>query len=149
MAESHISHRGAATPLCLRCRACSLPGQLYRYSKGGAFEQFSLRRLCIADVLGDPASYRRLRKTKAGPTNADAYWLALVALVSYVGNVILPIFAMTQFGAMALHMGGVMTEIYPGSVWIRKAIAGFGALMISGLLRFAEHMVTTRTESAW
>jgi hypothetical protein len=38
-------------------------------------------------------------------------------------------------------MGGVMTEIYPGSVWIRKAIAGFGALMISGLLRFAEHMV--------
>jgi hypothetical protein len=35
-----------------------------------------------------------------------------------------------------------MTEIYPGSVWIRKAIAGFGALMISGLLRFAEHMVT-------
>jgi hypothetical protein len=49
---------------------------------------------------------------------------------------------MTQFGAMALHMGGVMTEIYPGSVWIRKAIAGFGALTISGLLRFAEHMVT-------
>jgi hypothetical protein len=79
--------------------------------------------------------------THAGPTNADAYYLALVALVSYVGNVILPVFALTQFGAMALHMGGVMAEIYPGSTWLRHMIAGFGALMISGILRFAESLV--------
>jgi hypothetical protein len=43
---------------------------------------------------------------------------------------------------MALHMGGVMSEIYPGSVWVRKLIAGFAALMVSGILRFAESMVT-------
>jgi hypothetical protein len=79
--------------------------------------------------------------TNAGPTNADAYWLALVTFVSYVGNVILPMFALTQFGAMALHMGGVLNEIYPGSVWVRKFIAGVAALMVSGILRFAESMV--------
>ena len=116
-------------------------GAGYRYSKGGAFEQFlygGFASLMCSGILRAIEGF----VSQADPTNADAYWLALVALVSYVGNVILPIFAMTQFGAMALHMGGVMTEIYPGSVWIRKAIAGFGALMISGLLRFAEHMVT-------
>lgn len=116
-------------------------GAVYRYSKGGAFEQFlygGFASLMCSGMLRAIEGF----VSQAGATNADAYWLALVALVSYVGNVILPIFAMTQFGAMALHMGGVMTEIYPGSVWIRKAIAGFGALMISGLLRFAEHMVT-------
>jgi len=43
---------------------------------------------------------------------------------------------------MALHMGGVVSEIYPGSTWIRKFIAAFGALMVSGMVRLAESMVT-------
>jgi hypothetical protein len=43
---------------------------------------------------------------------------------------------------MALHMGGVLTEIYPGSTWIKKFIAAMGALMISGIVRLAESMIT-------
>jgi hypothetical protein len=41
-----------------------------------------------------------------------------------------------------MHMGGVVSEIYPGSTWIRKFIAAIGALMVSGIVRFAESMVT-------
>jgi hypothetical protein len=116
-------------------------GAVYRYSKGGAFEQLlygGFASLLCSGMLRTLESF----VTNAGTTNADAYWLALATFVSYVGNVILPMFALTQFGAMALHMGGVLSEIYPGSVWIRKFIAGVGALMISGILRFAEAMVT-------
>ena len=116
-------------------------GAVYRYSKGGAFEQLlygGFASLLCSGMLRTLESF----VTNAGPTNADAYWLALVTFVSYVGNVILPMFALTQFGAMALHMGGVLNEIYPGSVWIRKFIAGIAALMVSGILRFAESMVT-------
>jgi hypothetical protein len=115
-------------------------GAVYRYSKGGAFEQLlygGFASLLCSGMLRTLESF----VTNAG-ANADAYWLALVTFVSYVVNVILPMFAMTQFGAMALHMGGVLSEIYPGSVWIRKFIAGVGALMVSGILRFAESMVT-------
>jgi hypothetical protein len=43
---------------------------------------------------------------------------------------------------MALHMGGVVSEIYPGSTWIRKLVAALGALMVSGMVRLAESMVT-------
>ena len=43
---------------------------------------------------------------------------------------------------MALHMGGVVSEIYPGSTWIRKFIAAIAALMVSGIVRLAESMVT-------
>jgi hypothetical protein len=39
-------------------------------------------------------------------------------------------------------MGGVVSEIYPGSTWIRKLITAFGALMVSGMMRLAESMVT-------
>ncbi len=45
-------------------------------------------------------------------------------------------------GVMALHMGGVLTEIYPGSTWIRKFTAAVAALMVSGIVRLAESMVT-------
>jgi hypothetical protein len=116
-------------------------GAVYRYSKGGAFEQLlygGFASLLCSGMLRTLESF----VTNAGTTNADAYWLALATFVSYVGNVILPMFALTQFGAMALHMGGVLSEIYPGSIWIRKFIAGVGALMVSGILRFAEAMVT-------
>jgi hypothetical protein len=109
-------------------------GAVYRYSKGGAYGQFlygDFGALMCSGTLRTLEGF----VTHAGPTNADAYYLALVALVSYVGNVILPVFALTQFGAMALHMGGVMAEIYPGSTWLRHMIAGFGTLMISGILR--------------
>ena len=78
----------------------------------------------------------------AGPTSADGYWTAVMNLVNWVANVILPIFALTQLAAMAMHMGGVVSEIYPGSTWIRKFIAAMGALMVSGIVRFAESMVT-------
>ena len=54
----------------------------------------------------------------------------------------LGMFALTQLAAMALHMGGVVSEIYPGSTWIRKFIAAIGALMVSGMVRLAESMVT-------
>jgi hypothetical protein len=78
----------------------------------------------------------------AGATNADAFWLATMSLVNWTANVILPMFALTQLAAMALHMAGVVSEIYPGSTWIRKFIAAFGALMVSGMVRLAESMVT-------
>ncbi len=65
-----------------------------------------------------------------------------MSLVNFVASVILPMFALTQLGAMAIHMGGVVSEIYPGSIWIRKFIAAIGALMVSGIVRLAESMVT-------
>ncbi|RXH53749.1 hypothetical protein GRAN_5087 [Granulicella sibirica] len=78
----------------------------------------------------------------AGATNADAFWLASMSLVNWTANVILPMFALTQLAAMALHMAGVLSEIYPGSTWIRKFVAAVAALMVSGVMRLAESMVT-------
>jgi hypothetical protein len=39
-------------------------------------------------------------------------------------------------------MGGVVAEIYPGSTWIRKFVAAIAALMVSGMMRLAESIVT-------
>ena len=116
-------------------------GAVYRYSKGGQFEQLlygGFASLMCSGILRALEGFVQ----NAGPTSANGYWTAVMNLVNWVANVILPIFALTQLAAMAMHMGGVVSEIYPVSTWIRKFIAAIGALMVSGIVRFAESMVT-------
>jgi hypothetical protein len=116
-------------------------GAVYRYSKGGQFEPLlygGFASLMCSGMLRALEGFVQ----NAGPTSADGYWTAVMNLVNWIANVILPIFALTQLAAMGMHMGGVVSEIYPGSTWIRKFIAAMGALMVSGMVRFAESMVT-------
>ena len=116
-------------------------GAVYRYSKGGQFEQLlygGFASLMCSGMLRALEGFVQ----NAGPTSADGYWTAVMNLVNWIANVILPVFALTQLAAMGMHMGGVVSEFYPGSTWIRKFIAAMGALMVSGMVRFAESMVT-------
>jgi hypothetical protein len=116
-------------------------GAVYRYSKGGQFEQLlygGFASLMCSGMLRALEGFVQ----NAGPTSADGYWTAVMNMVNWIANVILPVFALTQLAAMGMHMGGVVSEIYPGSTWIRKFIAAMGALMVSGMVRFAESMVT-------
>lgn len=114
---------------------------VYRYSKGGQFEQHLYGGFASLMCSGFLRAIEGFVQ-HAGATSADGYWTAVMSLVNWTANVILPVFALTQLGAMALHMGGVLDQIYPGSTWIRKFVAAMGALMVSGIVRFAESMVT-------
>ncbi|SNS40293.1 hypothetical protein SAMN05421770_101827 [Granulicella rosea] len=114
---------------------------VYRYSRSGPFEHLlygGFASLMCSGMLRALEGFVQ----QAGPTGADGFWTAVMSLTNWVANVILPVFALTQLGAMALHMGGVVDEIYPGSTWMRKFIAAMGALMVSGMVRLAESMVT-------
>ena len=116
-------------------------GAVHRYSKSGPFEHFlygGFASLMCSGMLRALEGFVQ----NAGPTSADAFWKASMSLVNWTANVILPMFALTQLAAMALHMGGVVAEIYPGSSWIRKFVAAIGALMVSGMVRLAESLVT-------
>ena len=85
-------------------------GAVYRYSKGGQFEQLlygGFASLMCSGMLRALEGFVQ----NAGPTSADGYWTAVMNLVNWVANVILPVFALTQLAAMAMHMGGVVSEI--------------------------------------
>ena len=120
-------------------------GAVYRYSKGPhghGHEPLLYGGFLSLMCAGLMRALEGFVQNTGPANNPDAYWQVVLSLVNYVGNVILPVFALTQFGAMVMHMGGVLEEVYPGSMWIRKFIAGVGALMVSGILRFAESMVS-------
>ena len=77
-------------------------GAVYRYSKNGPFERLlygGFASLSCSGILRALEGFVQ----NAGPTNADAYWTAVLNLVNWTANVILPIFALTQLAAMALH----------------------------------------------
>ena len=116
-------------------------GAVYRYSKGAPCEQFLYGGFASLMCSGMLCALEGFAQN-AGPTSANGFWMATMSLVNWTANVILPMFALTQLAAMALHMGGVVSEIYPGSTWIRKFIAAIAALMVSGIVRLAESMVT-------
>ena len=85
-------------------------GAVYRYSKGGQFEQLlygGFASLMCSGMLRALEGFVQ----NAGPTSADGYWTAVMNLVNWIANVILPVFALTQLAAMGMHMGGVVSEI--------------------------------------
>ncbi len=78
-------------------------GAVYRYSKGTPFEQFlygGFASLMCSGILRALEGFVQ----QAGATNVDAFWMATMSLVNWTANVILPMFALTQLAAMALHI---------------------------------------------
>jgi hypothetical protein len=103
-------------------------GAVYRYNRGGAYEQLVFLGFGSLFALGMGLTL----ESYVGPVataSARPSQIALSTAVSYVGNVLLPMFALTQFGAMALHRR---------NTWTRKLMTGTGALIVSGIVHYAQ-----------
>ena len=70
----------------------------------------------------------------------DAYWISLVALVDWISNVLMPVYAGLQVAAGALRMG-IVTRIHPTEGWMRHFVAAGLCLLLSGFVRLAEFFV--------
>ena len=78
------------------------------------------------------------------PANAhDVYYNALVNLINWVGNVIMPMAASFYVIRGILALGGVMERLNIGDDWLRYFAVAFGCLMVSGIMRLLEHFVLT------
>ena len=74
----------------------------------------------------------------------DVYWIALVTLVDWITNVLMPIYAGLQVTAGALRMG-IVTRVHPTEGWMKHFLAAAFCLLLSGLVRLAEFFVTNGT----
>jgi hypothetical protein len=70
----------------------------------------------------------------------DVYWIALVSLVDWLCNVILPLYAALQVAAGAVALATDVRFHY-ASAWMRHFAAAGMCLLVSGLLRLAEWFV--------
>ena len=74
----------------------------------------------------------------------DLFWMALVSLVNWVCNVLLPVYAALQVAAGGLQLAGMTNRFQPIS-WMRHFAAAGLCLLVSGLLRLAEFFVSKGT----
>ena len=74
----------------------------------------------------------------------DLFWAALVTLVDWICNVLLPLYAALQVTAGSLQLAGVTNRFQPIS-WMRHFAAAGLCLLLSGVLRLGEFFVSQGT----
>ena len=71
----------------------------------------------------------------------DLYWIALISIVSWVCNVIMPLYGVLQICAGVVHFAGIGYRMYQGGQWMRHFVAAACCFMLSGIVRLAEWFV--------
>jgi hypothetical protein len=82
---------------------------------------------------------------QAGPNNPDRYWISILTLVNWVGNVMLPLYGVLQVVMTVLHFGGVLERMTIGDAWVRNMTTAMMCFGLSGLLRLAEFWIQNGT----
>jgi hypothetical protein len=116
---------------------------IIEFSKGREFSHSMYGALACLMVSGLTRAFETFASQRAW-NNPDVYWISLVTLINWVGNVILPVYAAAQVAIGALRIG-MFSYIHPTSSWMRHFLAAGLCLMVSGLLRLAEFFVSQGT----
>ena len=116
---------------------------IIQFSKGHEFSHSMYGALACLMVSGLTRAFETFASQRAW-NSPDVYWMALVTMINWVGNVILPVYAAAQVALGALRIG-MFSYIHPTSSWMRHFLAAGLCLMVSGLLRLAEFFVAQGT----
>ncbi|HWR13506.1 MAG TPA: hypothetical protein VN577_01660 [Terriglobales bacterium] len=116
---------------------------ILQFSKGRDFSHSMYGALGCLMVSGLTRAFETFASQGAW-NDPDLYWLSIVALINWVANVILPVYAASQVAAMALRLG-VFSLVHPSSGWLRHFVTAALCLMVSGVLRLAEFFVAQGT----
>jgi p-aminobenzoyl-glutamate transporter AbgT len=82
---------------------------------------------------------------QAAAKDPDRCWIALLGLVNWTSNVMLPLYGTIQVVMTVLHLGGVLERMSIGDAWARNALTALMCFALSGLLRLAEFWIQNGT----
>jgi hypothetical protein len=75
----------------------------------------------------------------------NRFWLAILALVNWIGNVALPLYGVIQIVLAVLHFAGLLERMTIGEAWVRNLVGALCAFSLSGILRLAETWIQKAT----
>jgi hypothetical protein len=73
--------------------------------------------------------------------NPDRYWISILTLVNWVGNVLLPLYGVLQVVLAVTHYAGLLERMTVGEAWVRNLVAATCSFLLSGLLRLGEFWI--------
>jgi hypothetical protein len=113
---------------------------IYRFSKGQQYQQLgyaALASLMCSGLLRVMESF----SNQASWNNPDRYWISILTLVNWVGNVLLPLYGAGQVVLAVVHFAGLLERMTIGEAWVRNLVAAMCCFGLSGLLRLGEFWI--------
>src|SRR5580698_7398447 len=113
---------------------------VYRFSKGHPYSHLgyaALASLMCSVLLRAMESF----SNQAAWNNPDRYWISVLTLVNWVGNVLLPLYGAGQVVLAAVHFAGLLERMTIGEAWVRNLVAAMCCFGLSGLLRLGEFWI--------
>ena len=113
---------------------------VYRFSKGHPYSHLgyaALASLMCSGLLRAMESF----SNQAAWNNPDRYWISVLTLVNWVGNVLLPLYGAGQVVLAVAHFAGLLERMTIGEAWVRNLISAMCCFSLSGLLRLGEFWV--------
>ena len=117
---------------------------IWHFSKGQHYQHYSYAG--VASLMCSGILLLLEAFSQQGAWNSpDRPWMAVLALVNWVGNVALPMYGVGQIVLMVLHFAGLLERLTVGEVWVRNALSAICCFGLSGILRMAEAWVLNGT----
>jgi hypothetical protein len=119
-------------------------GAIWKFSKGTHYQNLAyagVASLMCSGLLRLLESFAQ----QGAWDDPNRFWLSILALVNWVGNVILPLYGVTQIVLMVLHFAGLLERLTVGEAWVRNLVTAMCCFGLSGLLRLTEFWVTNGT----
>lgn len=83
--------------------------------------------------------------SQAGANDPDRYWIAILTLTNWVGNVMLPLYGTLQVVLAVVHFAGLLERMTIGEAWIRNMASAIMCFLLSGILRLGESWIQNGT----
>jgi hypothetical protein len=113
---------------------------IWHFSRGQHYQHYSYAGVASLMCSGILRLLESFSQTGAW-NSPDRFWLAILALVNWVGNVALPLYGVGQVVLMVLHFAGLLERLTVGEVWVRNAVSAMCCFGLSGILRLAEFWI--------
>ena len=113
---------------------------IYRFSKAHPYQHLgyaALASLMCSGLLRVMESF----SNQASWNNPDRYWISVLTLVNWVGNVLLPLYGAGQVVLAVVHFAGLLERMTIGEAWVRNLVAAMCCFGLSGLLRLGEFWI--------
>ena len=117
---------------------------IYRFSKAHPWQHLALAALASLMCSGLVRELENF-SSQAAWNDPDRYWLAVLSLVDWVGNVILPVYGALQVTLSMVHFSGLLERMTIGEAWVRNLLTGMCCFGLSGLLRLGEFWIQNGT----
>jgi hypothetical protein len=119
-------------------------GAIYRFSKAQAYSNLGYAAFAALMCSGLLRALETFA-SQAGANDPDCYWISILTLTNWVGNVMLPLYGTLQVVMAVVHFAGLLERMTIGEAWVRNMASAMMCFGLSGLLRLSESWIANGT----